>query len=291
MEEIIKANKPGISASSIKTYMSLLKSLYHKKHEKSSEDIKCDWFNEQDEIIELLQDKAPSSRKTTFAALIAIAKENDKYKKALLDDGKTYDKFIKTQTKTEVQENNWKDFEEVKKIYDNMYAKIKPLLNMKTIDAKDYKKLQEFVILSLTSGVWMPPRRSMDWVDFKIKNIDKEKDNYMDKNEFVFNKFKTAKFYDTQRVDIPKGLKTILTKFIKLNPHEYLITNDKGGQITNVRLTQILNHVFGNNISTSMLRHIYLTDKLKDIPKITELDKLAHDMGHSVSEAMEYVKR
>jgi hypothetical protein len=291
MEEIIKANKPGISASSIKTYMSLLKSLYHKKHEKSSADIKCDWFNEQDEIIELLQDKAPSSRKTTFAALIAIAKENDKYKKALLDDGKTYDKFIKTQTKSEVQETNWKDFEEVKKIYDTMYAKIKPLLNMKTIDAKDYKKLQEFVILSLTSGVWMPPRRSMDWVDFKIKNIDKEKDNYMEKNEFVFNKYKTAKFYDTQRVDIPKGLKTILTKFIKLNPHEYLITNDKGGQITNVRLTQILNHVFGNNISTSMLRHIYLTDKLKDIPKITELDKLAHDMGHSVSEAMEYVKR
>ena len=292
MEHVIRSNKPGISTSSIKTYMSLLKSLYYKKHEKSHADINCDWFNEQDEIIKLLEDKAPSSRKTTYAALIAIAKDNEKYKECLLNDGKTYDKFIKTQTKTEVQENNWKDFGEIKEIYETMYAKVKPLLSMKTIDAKDYKKLQDFIILSLTSGYWMPPRRSMDWVDFKIKNVDKSKDNYMEKNEFIFNKYKTAKFYETQKVEIPKGLKAILTKFVKLNPHEYLITNDKGNKITNVRLTQILNHIFGNNISTSMLRHIYLTDKLKDIPKLEELEKLQAEMGQgTLSQQLEYVKR
>jgi len=238
----------------------------------------------------LLEDKAPSSRKTTYAALIAIAKENDKYKKALLTDGKAYDQFIKTQTKTEVQETNWKSFDEVKKIYEDMYSKVKPLLNLKEIDASDYKKLQDFIILSLTSGYWIPPRRSQDWTELKIKNIDKEKDNYIDKNSFVFNKFKTAKFYETQKVDIPKGFKAILTKYLKLNKNDYLITDDKGNKLTNVRLTQKLNHIFGNNISTSMLRHIYLTEKLKDVPKLAELDKLAHDMGHSVSEAMEYVK-
>jgi hypothetical protein len=289
MDEIIKSNKPNISASSLKTYMSLLRSLYFKNHEKGTE-IKPDWFNNQDEIIKFLEDKAPSSRKTTYAALIAIAKENDKYKKALLTDGKAYDQFIKTQTKTEVQETNWKSFDEVKKIYEDMYSKVKPLLNLKEIDASDYKKLQDFIILSLTSGYWIPPRRSQDWTELKIKNIDKEKDNYIDKNSFVFNKFKTAKFYETQKVDIPKGFKTILTKYLKLNNNEYLITDDKGNKLTNVRLTQKLNHIFGNNISTSMLRHIYLTEKLKDVPKLAELEKLAQDMGHSVSEAMEYVK-
>ena len=289
MEEVIKSNKPNITASTLKTYMSLLRSLYFKEHEKGTE-IKPAWFNNQDDIIKLLEDKAPSSRKTTYAALIAIAKENDKYKKALLTDGKTYDQFIKSQVKTEVQEKNWKSFDDIKKIYEEMYNKVKPLLNLKEIDSSDYKKLQDFIILSLTSGYWFPPRRSQDWTELKLKNVDKTKDNYIDKNSFVFNKYKTSKFYETQKVDIPKGFKTILTKFLKLNNNDYLITDDKGNKLTNVRLTQKLNHIFGNNISTSMLRHIYLTEKLKDIPKISELDKLAQDMGHSVSEAMEYVK-
>jgi hypothetical protein len=290
MEDVIKSNKPNISASTLKTYMSLLRSLYFKKHEKGSE-IKTEWFNDQDEIMKLLEDKAASSRKTTYAALIAITKENDKYKKALISDGKTYDQFIKTQTKTEVQEKNWKSFDDIKKIYEDMYNKIKPLLNLKEIDSSDYKKLQDFIILSLTSGYWIPPRRSQDWTELKIKNVDKATDNYIDKNSFVFNKYKTAKFYETQKVDIPKGFKAILTKYLKLNKNEYLITDDKGNKLTNVRLTQKLNHIFGNNISTSMLRHIYLTEKLKDIPKISELDKLQADMGQgTLSQQLEYVK-
>lgn len=290
MEEVIKTNKPNITASTLKTYMSLLRSLYFKKHEKGTE-IKPEWFNNQEEVIKLLEDKAPSSRKTTYAALIAITKDNDKYKKELLSDGKTYEQFIKTQTKTESQEKNWKSFDDIKKVYEDMYNKVKPLLNLKEIDASDYKKLLDFIILSLTSGYWFPPRRSQDWTELKLKNIDKTKDNYIDKNSFVFNKYKTAKFYETQKVDIPKGFKTILNKFLKLNNNDYLITDDKGNKLTNVRLTQKLNHIFGNNISTSMLRHIYLTEKLKDIPKLAELEKLQSEMGQgTLSQQLEYVK-
>lgn len=289
MEDAIKKNKPDISASTLKTYKSLLKSLYLKKHDNAN-DINCEWFNDQDEIIKLLADKPASSRKTTYAALIAIAKDNDKYKTALLDDGKTYDKFIKSQTKTETQSDNWKDFAEIKSVYDNMYTKVKPLFAMKELDATDFKKLQDFMILALTCGVWFPPRRSTDWIDMKIKNFDKASDNYIEKNNFVFNKYKTAKFYDKQEVEIPKGLKTLLNKYIKLNPNEYLFVNDKGNKLTNVRLTQILNRIFGSKISTSMLRHIFLTEQLKNVPKLQELEKMAHDMGHSVGEALEYVK-
>jgi ribosomal protein S18 len=251
-----------------------------------------DWFDDQDAIIEAMKDKAPSSRKTTFAALIAItAKDNEKYKAALLDDSKVYDKFIKSQKKSESQGDNWKDYDQIKTIYESMFAKVKPLLNSKEpLDYFDYKKLQDFIALSLTSGYWVPPRRSTDWTEFKIRNINKAEDNYMDKNEFVFNKYKTAKFYNTQRVEIPKGLKIILSKFIKLNPNEYLLTNSSGGKLNNVRLTQMLNKIFGNRISTSLLRHIYLTDRLKDVPKLDELNTLATDMGHSLKEQLEYVK-
>ena len=40
-------------------------------------------------------------------------------------------------------------------------------------------------------GIYIPPRRSLDYVCFKIKNINRDEDNYLDKNEFVFNKYKT----------------------------------------------------------------------------------------------------
>ena len=293
MDDIIRKNKPNISASTIKTYLSLLRSLYYKQHPKGSE-INTKWFHKQDDIIELLADKPAASRKTTFAALIAVCDQDsvDKYKKALMADSKTYDNFIESQQKSDTQKDNWKSFDEVKEKYAAMEARVKPLLNSKTaLDKKDLMTLQDFIILSLTSGVWIPPRRSMDWVAFKIREVDRESDNYMDKNMFHFSKYKTSKYYGEQTVEIPKGLKAILTKWVKLNPHDYLLFNTEGEQLTNTRLTQKLNKIFdGLKLSTSMLRHIYLTDKYKDIPALKELKKTAAEMSHSVSEALEYVK-
>jgi len=296
MKEIVEAirkNKPEIKDGTLKTYVSLLKSLFYKHHEKS-DDINFDWFSNQSHIIELLKDKPASTRKTTYAALISISKDNDQYKKALMADGKEYNDWVDTQTKSKTQEENWLSFDEVKKIYDSYYIKIKSLLNSKEpLSVKELNNLQDFIILALTSGVWISPRRSLDWIEMKTtisKNIDKAHDNYIDKNEFVFNKFKTSKFYSSQKVEIPKGLKAILNKYIKLNPYEYLLTDNSGKKLSNVRLTQKLNSIFGNKISTSLLRHIYLSDKLKNAPAIKELQKLSSEMGNSPMQALEYVK-
>jgi len=287
----LKQNKPNISESSIKTYGSLLKSFYYKNHEKDSE-LDCDWFNKQDEIVLLLKDKPASTRKTTYAALIAISSENDKYKKALMEDGKKYQAFIDKQEKTETQEENWKNYDEIKAIFADMSKRVKPILNSKVpLDAKSYSMLLDFIIVCITSGIFISPRRSLDWIELKIKSPDKAADNYIEKNDFVFNKYKTAKFYGSQKVEMPKELKLILTKFIKLNPHEYLLTEFNGTRVSNVRLTQKLNNIFEGKISTSMLRHIYLTDKLKDVPALNDLKEMASNMGHSVTEALQYVKK
>jgi len=49
----------------------------------------------------------------------------------------------------------------------------------------------------LLGGLFIPPRRTKDMVDFKIKNnIDKTKDNYIDNMVRV----RTAKFYGEQKV-------------------------------------------------------------------------------------------
>jgi hypothetical protein len=291
LAELIKERKKGISDNSVKTYVSLLKSLYYLKHDKSKE-IDPKWFSNQDEIIELLKDKTPSSRKTTYSALVCITDDNDKYRKNMMEDAMVYNKHISSQTKSETQKENWKTFDEVKKIYESNYAKVKPLLNSgEELNKKDYSTLEDFIILSLTCGYWIPPRRSQDWVDFKIKNFNPKEDNCIIKGNFVFNKYKTAKFYHEQLVEIPKGLKLIISKWVKINKGDWLICDHYGKQLTNVKLSQRLNKIFdGLKISTSMLRHIYLSDKLKDVPKLQELEKLAHDMGHSLKEQLEYVK-
>jgi hypothetical protein len=289
--EKIKERKPSISENTVKTYLSLLKSLYYNHHEKGSE-MNFNWFNKQDEIIDILKDKAPSSRKTTYSALVCIADDNDKYRKQMMEDATDYNKMIKTQNKSEKQEENWKSFDEIKKIYETNYAKAKPLLNSKEeLSKKDYALLEDFIILSLTCGYWVPPRRSQDWCDFKIKEFNPKDDNCIVKGNFIFNKYKTAKFYHEQIVPIPKGLKFILTKWVKHYKSEWMINDHYGGKMTNVKLSQRLNKIFeGLKISTGMLRHIYLSSKLKDIQKLQELEQLASDMGHSMKEQLEYVK-
>ncbi len=287
--ERLKENKENISASSLKTYNSLLRSLYYNNHPKDT-DIDLEWYDKQDEVIDSLKVKPYSSRKTTYAALVAITKNNDKYKKALLEDGRAYQEFINTQKKTDKQEANWKSFEEIKNVVDTHYNKIKPLLKRKSLDDNEYKQFQDFIILCLTSGVYFPPRRSSDWIFMKIKNIDKANDNYIDKKKFIFNKYKTAKFYGQQQVEIPKDLKPIINKFIKFNPNEYLLTDGKGEQLSTIRLTQKLNTIFGNKISTSMLRHVFISSKLQDVPALNDLKEIATDMGHSVMEQLQYIK-
>jgi hypothetical protein len=291
LAELIKEKKAGISENTIRTYVSLLKSLYYSHHEKGS-DMNMKWFNNQDDIIELLKNKSPSSRKTTYSALVCIADENDKYRKKMMEDAMDYNKMIKTQTKSEKQDENWKSFDEVKKIYETNYAKVKPLLNStEELSKKDYSTLEDFIILSLTSGYWIPPRRSQDWVDFKIKNFSIKDDNCIHKGHFIFNKYKTSRFYNQQTIPIPKGLKLIIAKWVKINKQDYLICDHYGKKMSNVKLSQRLNKIFdGLKISTSMLRHIYLSDKLKDVPKLIELEQLATEMAHSVKEQMEYIK-
>jgi hypothetical protein len=77
-----------------------------------------------------------------------------------------------------------------------------------------------------------------------------------------------------------------------LNPHEWLLMNyGQLGGISPTQLTQLLYGFFGKNISTSMIRQIFLSSKYKAIPALKELEETAEAMGHSVGEALKsYVK-
>jgi integrase len=69
-----------------------------------------------------------------------------------------------------------------------------------------------------------------------------------------------------------------------------LLVGADGTPLTAVNvITRLLNRVFGKKIGSSMLRHIYLSDKYKDT--IDEMKTDAAAMGHSVGQQRAYVKK
>jgi hypothetical protein len=288
LTEFIKSKRENLSDSSLKTYTSILRSLYKKVF--GDGDIDEKKFSQTDKIIEYLKDLPANKRKTILSALVVIT-DKKPYRDLMMDDIQSYKADIDTQTRTDEQKANWIDGGELTSIFDT-YKKAADLLYKGSLKMVDLQEIQNYIILCLLSGKFIAPRRSMDFVNMRIRgDIDKEKENYIDKNKFVFNSYKTAKTYGQQTVVIPKPLQTIIKKWIGVNPTEYLLFDTNGNKLTNVKLTQRLNKIFGKKSSVNQLRHTYLTDKYA--PLMAAQKEMAEDMtemGSSKNMASTYVK-
>ena len=280
-QELFKL-RPELSTGSLKTYTSILRSIHNKVFGKDTEIVK-DNFDKVDTILDYYKDLEPNKRKTILSALFVLTGKTQ-YRTNMIDDIQIYNAKMKTNNKSETEEENWVSKEETQNIFNKLKANATRLYKNKNLSPSDFQEIQDFIIICLLGGIFIPPRRSLDYVNFKIKNINVDIDNYLVKNELVLNRYKTDKFYDQQRVEIPKQLKTILTKWIKNNPTDYLLFDSNGNQMTSVKMTQHLNKIFGKNVSVNILRHTYLTDKFSNhLNNKKELEEVAKDMGTSVS--------
>jgi hypothetical protein len=110
----------------------------------------------------------------------------------------------------------------------------------------------------------------------------------------VFNKYKTSKTYGQQVIDIPKELKTILMKWIKVNPTEYLLFDTNMSPLNSVKVNQRLSKIFkgvATGTSINALRHSYLTTKYgHTINEAKAIDKDMSEMGSSKNMAINYIK-
>lgn len=296
LKDKLRELRPTASAQTIRTYDSVLRTLFYKAHEKDTP-IDIEWFRQSDAVLDLMKDMKTQTRKTICAALVVLLDGKGEgikdYVKTMNADADKVKGEYASQTKTKAQEENWMELSEVHEFWDKQYSHIKPILASKDEpSAAQLREMVKFMALTVACGKFFPPRRS-EWVYIKLKDVDKAKDNWIDlkKSEFVFNTYKTSKYTGEERVGFPKEFKAILTKYLKkIGDSEYLLFTPAGKQVSNTGLTSMLNNVFGKKISTSLLRHIYLTDKYKDVPALAEMQKTAREMGHSVERALEYVK-
>jgi hypothetical protein len=286
--EIIKL-KPNISVSSVNTYNSILKNLHKNVFKDIDIDLKN--FEKTAPIISYLKDLEPRKRKTILASLVVIT-DNKRYRDQMLKDIEEYRADESKQIKSDKQNDSWLDTSEINDIFNDMSTNVNILYKKKVKSMSDLQDIQNYIIMCVLSGIFIPPRRSKDYVDFKIRDIDKDIDNYIDKKYFVFNSYKTAKTYQRQEIAIPPELLKILNKWIKINPTDYLLFDSNSKKLSNVKLTQRLNKIFGKKASVNQLRHSYLSDKYQDTIKLN--NDLADDMaamGSSRHQEKIYIKK
>jgi hypothetical protein len=299
LESVIKKNRPNISQGSVKTYVSILSNLYRKVANDTNIPTSAEWFSKnKSKIMKYLESLPAYKRKLRLSALVVICADNedcaDMFRTQMLTDIKTYEGELKSnnQVKTQEQKENWMSLEEIKKLYTGMKADVMHILKKQNINSKEHSALMDFVIISLYH--LQPPRRLLDYTDMRLN--DSKVDNWIDfKNKkFVFGKYKTASSYGSQQVDINKDLLTLLKKWKKYNPkNEWLLQSyDNGRRMTPSNLNQRLHRIFGKKISVNMLRKIYVSEKvMPNLPKITELEQAAHDLGNSVETQMLHYKK
>ena len=285
----IKSKREGLADSSITTYSSILKSLYKKIW--GEEKMDFEKFREHKTILDSLKDMPPNKRKTILSALFIIT-EIPQYRSLMMEDSNAYAKEIAQNKKTETQEENWVEPAEIEAVLNKLEKDASAIYKKQTKTPQDLQEVQNYIIMALLSGKYIPTRRSKDYTDFKIKNATEE-DNYIEgKKNLVFNSYKTAKTYGRQTLTLPVKLKNILNKWIAINPTDYLLFDVNMNPLTNVKLNQRINKIFdGKKVSTNNLRHTNITEALGDHKTSKKkAEKLMSDMGSSFNMVDTYYK-
>ena len=292
IKAFLKERRPTLSDSSLKTYSSILINLHNKVFgTKQIESINN--FNNTDLVLGNLEDMSPNKRKTILSALVVLT-NNEEYKTQMNKDVNAYNEEIQKQEMSLTQRENWVEKDEIKRTYDKLEKKAKEIYKKPNKSTADLQEIQNFIIIALLGGVLIPPRRSLDYCNFKLSNIDETKDNYYDTSsqKFVFNSYKTAKSYGRQEVSVPVKLRNIIKKWKTINPTDYLIFDTNMNPLTAVKLNQRMNKIFGDKkIGINSMRHTYLTSQFKNTRQEgKKLERVMEQMGSSIDMADTYIK-
>lgn len=241
-----------------------------------------------------------NTRKSYLTALVGVLdqvnnptynKINSNYKTALNTFKVDVVNKINPNEKTKTQEDNWMTWEEVMTVQKKLQAEADKVTadkiennNSQAIDA-----IEKNLLLSLYTG--LPPRRNADYFQMVIGKTEDKTKNYYDGENFVFNIYKTSRSRGAEKFAVPNALRTVLDSYIKmmdLKDGDYLLFPEITDRSGSVKMTRSLNSIFGKNVSSSMLRHIWNTHLLGGV--LEKVKENATALGHSIGTDLNYVK-
>jgi hypothetical protein len=299
--DLIKSKREALAPQSIRTYCSHLKGLFKKLYGVTDVfDYKRIEEEDTKAVLEMLNKSSLCSRKSVLTALVVAFPDIEDYRNAMNADNVVYRGEIQKQEKTEKQKNYWVTQEEVNKKYKQLERQAKPLLTKENRTVAEFQQIQNWVIIALLGGVFICPRRNLDYTAFKLRNIDEDKDNYMTKKHLVFNTYKTAKTYGQQKVELPTKLKNVLNKWMKVNTYDHLLLDNNYKELgtgtcdsnASSKLNQRMTAIFPDKqkVGINAMRHMYLTENFGQ-HDVTKMKSVTSDMGTSVNMIPTYVKK
>jgi hypothetical protein len=302
IEAQIKKARSNLSDNSLKAYIASLKKLRNIICPNDTDELlnNCEYLFNYSKVEEALKniDKI-TTRKNILTAVIVALKSQDKPKKKLTSKfnellkkyNDEYTNELKKQKKTKTQKDNWISKNDLLYVYDLLKSelKIRGIMKKTEINDKEFNILQDTILLK--TYLTFPLRN--DFADMpmmkvkeynKLDSDDKEMYNYLilssnNKKTFIINQFKNkSKFLGGKKYIIPKELNALINIWIRHNKSGwYLVKSNREDPMMPNDITKKLNAIFkryhNKKISTSMIRHILISDMKKDQPTILEVEK------------------
>lgn len=297
----------GRSKSTAEKYICVLKTLNNNKNFKS-----FTFLRQKDNITEKFKNYSDSYVKLFCSAIISVLefmKDKPIYKKLqsfyidILNDKKNDIDNKPKNIKSQKQEDNWITWEEVEQIKNELREEAEKIDN-KNLSKKQYLTILKYFVISLYTD--LAPRRNLDYMDcFIIKKfndkLETNKNYYsIDDETFYFYKYKTSKKYGLQKIFVGDNddFMDALDLYLSYNPAlkgkqrknklTPLLVDYEGKKLSTINsITRLLHKIFKKKIGSTMLRHIYLTDKYGK--QLTEMKADAEEMGHSLELQKEYI--
>jgi hypothetical protein len=274
-----------------KTYISKLESLSLKLQKPIYDILKNPilYYPKIDQMIE-----SDATKKNFITMIMAVFKNIDdlnkkkqtahkEWKKIHEDLREKEEKRYKKNKPNARQLENYISFEEIEAKYNEL---------LKSDPHKSKLCSQEYVLLSLTLNI--RPKRA-DFGNISIvsnERIESLTNNYMviDKNTnsyLILTEYKTAKKYETIKEALPESFYKDIRDSLKKYPRNFLFTDRNSNPYLEKKsyssfVIRTFEKLFNKKIGVTMLRHIYIREKL-DFNNMTqeELEDEARLMTHS----------
>ncbi len=308
--------KRKLRPASIKTYISNIIKL-HEKMGKGRDVKNLDFLKDYDAVMDTIKDFKLSSRKTALASIVVgLSAYDDKYEDVLkkyrddmYSDATEYKKVIEEQNKTPKESENWVSIKRLKQVLARTKKDLQDrgVFSKTELSKKEMDLLQQWVAGMIYIGDDKnPPLRNditpmsvISNSDYRKLSDEQLKKNYLvnqsrNKKFFSLGEYKTAGKYGLKKIDLGSKLNSVMNIWLKYNKTGHLIYNSKGDAMSPNGLTKLLNKTFeatGKKLSTTLLRHIYITEKFPPTDTLKEKQEVADKMGHSTTQQELYKKK
>jgi site-specific recombinase XerD len=297
--------KRNVKESSLKAYLLNLNKILKLEGLEATVSNLNKTLEDSEEVMNILKDKKASTIRNYLASIVVYLSLNEKNSELVKTYRELMDKYqkennegLENNQKSESQKKNWSSLKELQDIVKSYKKELDRTgaLKKDKLSKKDFDTLQKYVVGSLYIGDPENPPLRNDYIMniiFKsqydeLTEEEKKRLNYLvivnrSNKFFSLGEYKTSDKFGIKEIKVGKILNRILNIWLKYNESPYLILNSKGEKITPNSLTKLLTKIFeptGKNISSSMLRHIFITEKFP--PQTEEKIELANSMLHSV---------